>query len=143
MSNKKKDALVPKKTVPAPPKEEDDLQVSKELNQTKVSNWLLVIGIASAVAIGTAATVYYYRRRKQRLAYMEDEDSWTLETYKSTFNKYWNLTKRTFSAVSLSVNDFFAKNKQHSPMADAEFCQKGGPFMAAHSQDHEEVLCEL
>lgn len=75
MSNKKKDALVPKKTVPAPPKEEDDLQVSKELNQTKVSNWLLVIGIASAVAIGTAATVYYYRRRKQRLAYMEDEDS--------------------------------------------------------------------
>ncbi len=142
MSSKKKETATLKKSTPVKEEKDDNLQLSKDTNQNKVSNWLLVIGVASVVALGTAATVYYYRRRKQKLAYMQ-EDSWTIDTYKSTFNKYWNLTKKTFTAVSLSVNDFFAKNKENSPIVDADLTEAGGPFMVIHDEEHEEVLCEL
>lgn len=147
MSQKKKETAPAKKSVNSDVNEEEkNLQLSKEANQMKVSNWLLIMGIGAAVAVGTAATVYYYRRRKARLAY-EDEDyvGYSIEDYKSSFNKYWSLTKKTFEAVTLSVTDFFAKNKNTNPLMSSEDSYMGGPFMhTVTDDDHEEViLCEL
>lgn len=117
-------------------------------NKMKVSNWFLIMGIGATVAAGTAVAVYYYRRKQRaKLAY-EDEDyvGYSIDDYKSTFSRYWSLTKRTFEVVTASVTEFFQKTKFdiEGPMADAEKCRAGGPFMVDDSTDHDEVvLAEL
>lgn len=144
MSQKKKEAVLQKKTVEEISTEEENLKLIKQANETKVSNWLLVIGIGAAVAVGTAATVYYYKRRKSKLAWEDESEGYSIDYYKKSFNRYWALTKKTFDAVTVSVNEFFAKNKNQSPLTSGDDSYLGGPFMGTDTSDHEEiVLCEL
>ena len=88
--------------------------VRSTLQSVRTSNWMLAIGVGAVVAIGTAAIVYKVRSDRRKLAYQtysphDDFRDYTVENYQSTFNKYWGLTKQTFSAVRGVVAGFFVR----------------------------------
>jgi hypothetical protein len=124
-------------------KEEEKEDVpSQELtvaeNKTRVSNWMIAIGVGAVVAVGTAVVVYHVRRNRQiekdgNEMYSPYANS-TVKDYENVFSRYWGLTKTTFASVRSSITGFF-KSEEYEPFHSSTSVS---PFGLDQSTDQEE-----
>lgn len=123
----------------------DDRAIAKAENSTRVSNWMIALGVGVAVAAVTTATVYYVKQRRRKeltsARYLGEEDQEeSVESYSEKAQKYWNFTVKTFSSVRSVVSDFLMKKPNVSPMVSSEQARQGLTGSPFDSQD--EILLE-
>jgi len=83
--------------------------------KTRVSNWMIALGIGVGAGLVTAAAVYYVKKQRSTKPSRYQQEP-TIEGYQSRFRKYWNLTVSVCNTVRNTVSAFLSKDKPMAPL---------------------------
>jgi cytochrome c-type biogenesis protein CcmH/NrfG len=94
-------------------------QLTKPGDDTKLSNWMIALGVGITTAVAVTAVVYYTKREKakKQRGYRTKN---TVSSYSSTLNKYWGIATTTFATVRIAVSNLLNKEVQHKPMVASD-----------------------
>tara|TARA_R110002072_G_scaffold45565_5_gene126899 strand:+ start:94861 stop:95283 length:423 start_codon:yes stop_codon:yes gene_type:complete len=130
-------AVVPEKV----PESNEKTTITVAENKTKVSNWMIALGVGAVVAVGTAFVVYQVKRNRQKekeaIAMYSPYSNPTVEDYENVFSRYWGLGQKTFSSVRSVITGFFKSEEKLSPFHDSETVS---PFGLSSVDTEDEVI---